>query len=314
MAINIVLAYILDLILGDPRWLPHPVKGMGWMIRKFEPVLRKVFRNERMGGTVLVALVTGISWGLGFIIIKLSYFINGYLGSIVSILIIYSSLAAKDLDAESSDVYNSLEKKDIISARKKLSLIVGRDTNNLEYHEVVRAAVETVAENTVDGVISPLFYAFIGGAPLALAYKAVNTLDSTVGYKNEIYKDFGWASAKMDTLANFIPARLSVLFLSLASLFTGKDALNSWKIAVRDGRKNPSVNSGIPEAAVAGALGIRLGGLNYYNSKPILKPFIGEEVNALGIGHIKDSIKLSYISSAIFLIASAVLMFYIGRR
>ncbi|MEK7376165.1 MAG: CobD/CbiB family cobalamin biosynthesis protein, partial [Candidatus Margulisiibacteriota bacterium] len=197
MAINIVLAYILDLILGDPRWLPHPVKGMGWMIRKFEPVLRKVFRNERMGGTVLVALVTGISWGLGFIIIKLSYFINGYLGSIVSILIIYSSLAAKDLDAESSDVYNSLEKKDIISARKKLSLIVGRDTNNLEYHEVVRAAVETVAENTVDGVISPLFYAFIGGAPLALAYKAVNTLDSTVRYKNEIYKDFGWASAKM---------------------------------------------------------------------------------------------------------------------
>ncbi|MDP3791982.1 MAG: adenosylcobinamide-phosphate synthase CbiB [Candidatus Omnitrophota bacterium] len=308
MAIEIALAYILDLILGDPRWLPHPVKGIGWMIKKLEPVLRKVFRNERIGGVILAISVIGVTWCLGFIIIRGAYSVNRYLGSIISILIIYSSLAAKDLDIESADVYHSLEKKDIISARIKLSLIVGRDTDNLEDQEVVRATVETVAENIVDGVISPLFYAFIGGAPLALAYKAVNTLDSMVGYKNDKYKDFGWACAKIDTLVNFIPARLSILFLPLASLFAGKNMLNSWKIARRDGRKNPSLNSGIPEAAVAGALGVRLGGLNFYNSRPVEKPFIGDNINALEIGHIKDSIKISYISSALFLIVGVLLM------
>lgn len=313
MAIEIVLAYILDLVLGDPRWFPHPVKGIGWLIKKLEPVLRKTVRSERIGGIILAISVIGVSWCLGFMIIKLAYSINRYLGSITSILIVYSSLAAKDLDVESTEVYNSLEKKDIIRAREKLSLIVGRDTNNLEYKEAIRAAVETVSENIVDGIISPLFYAFIGGAPLALAYKAVNTLDSMVGYKNKKYKDFGCASAKIDDGVNFIPARLSILFLSLASLFTGKNALNSWRIARRDGRKNPSPNSGIPEAALAGALGIRLGGLNYYNSRPVLKPFIGDDINTLEISHIKDSIKISYLSSVLFLIVGTVLMVYIGR-
>ncbi len=311
MVIEIGFAYVLDLILGDPRWFPHPVKGIGWMIKRLEPALRKVFRNERVGGIVLAVSVIGASWCLGFMIVKQAYSINRYAGSIISILIIYSSLAAKDLDVESMEVYRSLERKDIVSARKKLSLIVGRDTDNLEHQGVVRAAVETVAENIVDGVIAPLFYAFIGGAPLALAYKAVNTLDSMVGYKNDKYKYFGWASAKIDTLANFIPARLSILFLPLAGLATGKAALNSWRIARRDGRKNPSLNSGIPEAAIAGALGIRLGGLNYYDSRPVLKPFIGDAINALDIDHIKDSIKISYVSSAFFLIAGTVLMVFI---
>lgn len=313
MVVEIILAYILDLIAGDPRWFPHPVKGIGWLIKRLEPVLRKVFRNERIDGIVLVVSVIGVSWCLGFMIIKLAYSINRYLSSIISILIIYSSLAAKDLDVASTEVYNSLEKKDIISARKKLSLIVGRDTNHLEHQEVVRATVETVAENIVDGVISPLFYAFIGGAPLALAYKAVNTLDSMVGYKNEKYKNFGWASAKIDDLANFIPARLAMLFLPIASLLAGKDAMNSWRIARRDGRKNPSPNSGIPEAAIAGALGIRLGGLNYYNSKAVLKPFIGDDINALELSHIKEGINISYISSALFLIIGAFFIVFIGR-
>ncbi|MEK6527862.1 MAG: adenosylcobinamide-phosphate synthase CbiB [Nitrospirota bacterium] len=312
MAIEIVLAYILDLILGDPRWFPHPVKGIGLLIKKLEPPLRKVFRNERIGGIILVVSVISISWYFSFIIIKAAFSINRYLGFLSSIFIIYSSLAAKDLDVESMEVYRPLERKDIALARKKLSLIVGRDTNNLGYQEVIRATVETIAENIVDGIISPLFYAFIGGAPLALAYKAVNTLDSMVGYKNEKYINFGWASAKIDTLANFIPARLSILFLSLASLFAGKDAANSWRMAARDGRNNPSLNSGIPEACVAGALGVRLGGLNYYGSKPALKPFIGDEINALKSGHIKDSIKISYICSALFLITGVFLITCIG--
>lgn len=313
MAIEIALAYILDLIFGDPRWMPHPVKGIGWLIKKLELFLREAIKNERIGGIILVISVIGVSWSVSFIIIGIAYSINGYLGSILSIMIIYTSIAAKDLDMESMEVYRSLERKDIISARKKLSFIVGRDTRNLGDREVIRAAVETVSENIVDGIISPIFYAFIGGAPLALAYKAINTLDSMVGYKNEKYKDFGWASAKIDTLANFIPARLSALFLPLASLLAGKDALNSWRIARRDGRKNPSPNSGIPEAAMAGALGVQLGGLNYYNSKANLKPFIGDDVNALELGHIKQSIKISYIASALFLIAGAFLIFCIGR-
>src|SRR3989338_3856170 len=307
MAIEIALAYILDLIFGDPRWMPHQVKGIGWLIKKLELFLREAIKNERIGGIILVILVVGVSWSVSFIIIGLAYSINGYLGAILSIMIIYTSIAAKDLDIESMEIYRSLKKKDIISARKKLSFIVGRDTYNLEDREVIRAAVETVSENIVDGIISPIFYAFIGGAPLALAYKAINTLDSMVGYKNEKYKDFGWASAKMDTLANFIPARLSALFLPLASLLAGKDALNSWRIARRDGRKNPSPNSGIPEAAIAGALGVQLGGLNYYDSKANLKPFIGDGIFALEAGHIKESVKISYISSALFLIVGAFL-------
>lgn len=314
MAIEIALAYILDLIFGDPRWMPHPVKGIGWLIKKLELFLREAIKNERAGGIILAISVISVSWSISFIIIGFVYSINRYLGSILSIVIIYTSLAAKDLDIESMEVYRSLERKDIISARKKLSFIVGRDTHSLGDREVIRATVETVSENIVDGIISPLFYAFIGGAPLALAYKAINTLDSMVGYKTELYKDFGWASAKIDTLANFIPARLSALFLPLASLLAGKDALNSWRIARRDGRKNPSPNSGIPEAAMAGALGVQLGGLNYYDSKTNLKPFIGDDIFALEAGHIKESVKISYISSALFLIVGAFLIFCIGRR
>ena len=156
-------------------------------------------------------------------------------------------------------VYYRLKDNDLAKARSLLSQVVGRDTGNLDEKEVARAAVETVGENFVDGILSPLFYAFIGGAPLALAYKAISTLDSMVGYKNERYLDFGWASAKLDDLANYIPARLSVLFLSLGSWIRGQDGLSAFRVSLRDGRKNASPNSGLPEAAIAGALGVRLG-------------------------------------------------------
>lgn len=308
LAIQIVLAYILDLILGDPRWFPHPVRGIGWLIKKHETVLRKTVSNERVGGIILAVSVIALSWFLSFIIIRIAFYVSWYLGSFVSIFLIYSSLSARDLDVESMEVYHPLEKKDIILARGKLSLIVGRDTHNLEYRELIRAVVETVSENIVDGIISPLFYAFIGGAPLSMAYKAVNTLDSMVGYKNEKYKDFGWASARIDDCVNFIPARLSIVFLSLAAFLTGKDGLNSWRIARRDGRKNPSPNSGISEAAVAGALEIRLGGLNFYNSVPSIKPYIGNDTNPIEIKHIKESIRISYVCSTLFLISGVFLI------
>ncbi len=312
--VEIIFAYLLDLILGDPVWFPHPVKGIGWLIKELERPFRKIIKYERIAGVIFALFVIGVTFALSFIIIRQALSINRYLGMVFSIVLIYTSLAVKDLKVESMGVHRALEKNDIPLARKKLSAIVGRDTANLDKQEIIRASVETVSENIVDGIISPLFYALIGGAPLALAYKAVNTLDSMVGYRNEKYKDFGWASAKIDDWANFIPARLSIFFLPLASLLSGKDALSSWKIARRDGRSNPSPNSGIPEAAVAGALGVRLGGLNFYNSEAILKPFIGDNINAIEPWHIKESIKISYICSALFLIIGVFLIIYIGRR
>lgn len=310
----ITLSYILDLILGDPRWLPHPVKGMGWLAKKIELPLRRVVKSERIAGLVFTVIIISIVWGLTSTIIRQATFFNRYLGLGFSILFIYTALAIKDLRIESMRVYQALGKGDIIAARQNLSLIVGRDTQNMDEEDIIRATVETIAENTVDGIISPLFYAFMGGAPLALTYKAINTLDSMVGYKNKRYRYFGWASAKLDDLVNFIPARLSALFLPMASLLTGKDGLSSWQTTWRHGMKHPGPNSGFPEAAVAGALGIRLGGLNFYNSIAFPKPFIGDNINPLETRHIKESIKISYICSALILISGVFLTVVIGRH
>jgi adenosylcobinamide-phosphate synthase len=231
----------------------------------------------------------------------------------VSSFLLYTAFAAKDLKVESMEVFRALKDRDLNRARKKLSMIVGRDTNNLSEPEIIRASVETVAENTVDGIISPLFYAFLGGAPLALAYKAVSTLDSMVGYKNERYMNFGWASARLDDLANFIPARISILLLPVASFLTGKDGINSWRVVLRDGRKNPSPNSGIPEAAIAGALRVQLGGVNFYNSVASSEPVIGDSLNTLEAGHIKESIRISHISSALLLLIG-IFLSYLALR
>lgn len=299
----IAFAYLLDLILGDPRWFPHPVRLIGWLVNKIEPPLRKLIKYERLSGTIFAFFIIGSAWLITFKIAQVAAsFSSRILGFFVSIFLIYTALAIKDLKVESMKVFQALKDKDLIRARKRLSMIVGRDTNKLSEPEIIRAVVETVAENTVDGIISPLFYAFIGGAPLALAYKAVSTLDSMVGYKNEKYKNFGWASAKLDDLANYIPARISALLLPIASFLAGKDGLNSWKIIWRDGRKNPSPNSGIPETAIAGALKVQLGGLNLYKSLPSAEPLIGDNLNTLKIAHIKESIRISLISSALLLL------------
>lgn len=312
-AIMITSAYILDLILGDPRWLPHPVRGIGWMINKSEIPIRKLIKNERIAGIIFTLFIVISVWGLGFFILRQASLLNRYLGLSLNILLIYASLSMRDLKIESMRVHSALKARDMDSARSKLSLIVGRETKGLGCQDIIRATVETVSENIVDGIISPLIFAFFGGAPLALAYKAVNTLDSMVGYKNDRYKDFGWASAKLDDLVNFIPARVSALFLPLASFLAGKDGINSWRVSLRDGRKNPSPNSGIPEAAMAGALGIQLGGLNFYGSKAVLKPLIGNDLNGLGLEHIKESIRITYICSTLVLSTGVFLTLLIGR-
>lgn len=305
-AYEIGAAYILDLIFGDPRWLPHPVRGIGWLITKLELFLRKRMKNARVAGIFFGLIIIGATWYISFMLCK-------YFGPLMSVFLIYTALSVKDLKAQSTKVYRALKDNDLALARKDLSYIVGRDTADLNKEDVIRATVETVAEGTVDGIISPLFFAVAGGAPLALAYKAASTLDSMVGYKNEKYKDLGWFSARLDDWLNFIPARLSILLLSSAAGLSGKNCWNALRIALRDGRNNPSPNSGIPEAAIAGALGVQLGGLSRYNAKPALKPLIGNKINFLELKHIKESIKISYICSAITVLL-IISLSLIGRR
>jgi len=309
----VLAAYLLDLVLGDPPSFPHPVKGIGWIIKKLEGPFRAIIKNERMAGAFFSCTIIILIWFITFVVTQAAYLLNNYLGIVISIIIIYTSLSVKDLGMESLDVFKALKNGNLDEARAFLSKIVGRDTANLEEREIIRASVETVAENIVDGIVSPLFYAFLGGAALAMAYKTINTLDSMIGYKNKRYINFGWAAAKIDDIANFVPARLSVIFLTIASWINGYDAAKILSIIMRDGRKNPSPNSGIPEAAIAGALGVRLGGLNYYNSTAVQKPHIGDDINPLDKSHIKEAVKIAYITSGLFIITGAVLFWLIWK-
>ena len=309
----ILAAYLLDLVFGDPPSFPHPVKGIGALIKKLEGPFRSSIKNERIAGAFFACTIIISTWLITFSVTKTAYFFSNYLGVIISTIIIYTSLSVKDLGVESLAVFNALNEGDLNKARVSLSKIVGRDTANLDEREIARATVETIAENIVDGIISPLFYAFLGGASFVMAYKAINTLDSMIGYKNKRYINFGWAAAKIDDIANFIPARLSIIFLALASWISGYSPIKTWNIAMRDGRKNPSPNSGLPEAAVAGALGVRLGGLNYYNSIAAEKPYIGDDINPLDKSHIKEAIKIAYITSTLFAGMGSLLLWLIEK-
>lgn len=304
----IIISFLLDLVFGDPRWFPHPVRIIGFFIRHLEDFLRRYIFNLRMAGIVLAVLVVGLTYLSAWGIIKAGRELNPLAGGALEVFFIYTAIALKDLKAHATRVYSRLKDNDLVKARVLLSQVVGRDTANLDEKEVARATVETVGENFVDGILSPLFYAFIGGAPLALAYKAVSTLDSMVGYKNERYKDFGWASAKLDDLANYIPARLSVLFLSLGSWICGQDGSSAFRLALRDGGKNASPNSGLPEAALSGALRVRLGGVNFYNSAAKAEPHIGNDIYQLEARHILESIMIVYVSSFLALLSGTGLI------
>ena len=309
----ITCAYIIDLIFGDPRWLPHPVRAIGAIINCFEQSLRKAMQNKKLAGVILVGGVVIGVWGSVYLLLHLAGRIHPYLAQMCTLILIFTTLAVKDLKVESMRVFHALEKKQLDSARSKLSLIVGRDTANLDNQQIVRATVETIAESTVDGIVAPLFYALIGGAPLALAYKTINTLDSMVGYHNQRYAVFGWAAAKLDDLANFIPSRIAAVFLPLAALIAGNNAIGAFKIMFRDRCKHPSPNSGIAEAAVAGALGVQLGGMNYYNGSASPRPLIGDNNRTLSEVDIKKSINISYICSLLVLLTGIALLILIER-
>jgi adenosylcobinamide-phosphate synthase len=297
----LITAIILDLLLGDPRWLPHPVVSIGRMISTQEKFLRRLIQSERLAGVLLLICTVGATSLIPYILLKGANAASPYLGSALAAVLAWTCLAARSLHGESKLVANRLIAGDLEGARLYLSRIVGRDTDNLNEPEIWRALVETVAENTSDGIIAPLLYLMIGGPVLGLAYKAVNTLDSMVGYKNERYLRFGWASARFDDLANWLPARLTGLLMAVAAPFVGLSAAGAFTMMVRDGGNHSSPNSGIPEAATAGALGVRLGGTNRYFGQPVEKPTIGDPLRDLSRKSYQGAIRLMYGSTALML-------------
>lgn len=316
-----IIAYIMDLTLGDPKWLGHPVVWIGKAISFLErkvyglrfTVYGKGLNHKKIAGVILAVIVAGGSFLIALTVIKIAFKLHIALGLIVTIWGAFTTLSIKGLGQGGEGVYLALEKKDLEGARRELSKIVGRDTKSLERKEIIRGAIETISENTIDGVVAPLFYLFLGGVPLALAYKAINTLDSMIGYQNKKYKDFGWAGAKLDDIANYIPARIGGVLISLGAFFFKKDGKNAFRIMLRDGRKYHSPNAGLPQGAMAGALGIRLGGINYYRGKKIIKPYLGHPKKKLSSIHIKESINLMYLTSFLTLILGLLIRWLIIR-
>ncbi len=304
--LTIWLAAITDIFWGDPNYRFHPVRIIGNAISQLEKLLRKKFTNNnalRQAGLILtLSIVVGI-YCLTYFILKISAQFSELLSTFISIFLIYSFLALQSLVDAANGIYHSLKNDPIAQTRHKLSMIVGRDTQQLDDTQITKATIETVAENSVDGVIAPLFFLFIGGVPLMAAYKAINTLDSMVGYQNSHYKDIGRYSAKLDDIANYIPARLSLLFITLSAFFLKKDYKNAWKIGQRDCYQHKSPNSAWSEATVAGALNIQLGGGNYYHGIYVDKPTIGDDVNPVNINHIKQTNHLIYGACTIALVS-----------
>ncbi|RFU62524.1 adenosylcobinamide-phosphate synthase CbiB [Peribacillus glennii] len=297
----VTLAYVLDLLVGDPKSWPHPVRWMGAMIaafdRRWNNGSHQKLKGMVMTGTVVLtaALITAVT-------VYGAYSLHPVAGVIWEAILIASALAQKSLKEAAIEVYEPLSKGDLGEARLRLSYIVGRDTDQLGEAEIVRGTVETVAENTSDGITAPLFWGAIGGASFALAYRAINTCDSMVGYRNEKYRDFGWASARLDDLVNWIPSRLTALMMLISMKARESSLKTIWQITLRDAPKHPSPNSGWCEAATAAILGIQLGGINYYKGLISDRAKMGEPLSPLTSKHIIQSISLMQRSSLSFLL------------
>jgi adenosylcobinamide-phosphate synthase len=275
-ALALLLAVLLDALAGDPRWLPHPIRWMGLAVERGEAWMRALPLPLVMGGGLLaVGLILG-TYAAASTIIVLASRCHPLLGFLLNVVLLFYCLSTRSLAEAAKGVWQVLVRGDLAAARRTVAMIVGRETAELDEAGVARAAVETVAENLVDGIMAPLFWAAVGGAPLALAYKMTNTLDSMVGYKNDRYRAFGKVAAKIDDLANWLPARLSLPLISLAASALDRRGAAAWRQARRDGRRHSSPNAGWPEAAFAGALEIWLGGPNRYHGKWVHKPTIGK--------------------------------------
>ncbi|CNK20326.1 cobalamin biosynthesis protein [Yersinia mollaretii] len=304
------VAFLLDSWLGDPPHWPHPVRWIGNFISWLQRGIRAVCHSERAlkwGGALLWLLVVGVTWLVSWGFLALMTQIHPWLGWLAQVWMIYTLLAGRCLSDAARHVFEALQTGSLAQSREKLSWIVGRDTSQLEKPQITRAVVETVAENSVDGVIAPLFFLMLGGPPLAMAYKAVNTLDSMVGYKTPKYRAIGYVSARMDDLANWLPARLSWLLLSAAAGLIRADYRQALRIGWRDRYQHASPNCAWSEATVAGALGVRLGGPNYYFGERVEKPWIGDDRREISLEDIPRSINLMRMASLLALLLFALI-------
>jgi adenosylcobinamide-phosphate synthase len=290
--ISITIAIILDKLIGDPPSWPHPVKGMGKLISYLDQRLNKG-RNRQLKGLWMLMNVLVLTFLLSCFLVYISYQLHWWIGVIIEALLIATTIAQKSLKDAAIEVYEPLQANDLVLARRKLSYIVGRDTEQLEEKEIVRATVETVAENTSDGITAPLFWAFIGGAPFSLVYRAINTCDSMVGYKNDKYREFGYYAAKCDDIVNYLPSRITAMLLLLVSRTPFHSKKEAWKLLFQDAKKHPSPNSGWGEAVTAILLGVQLGGINYYRGQKSDRARMGTALQPLGKKHIIESTKIA---------------------
>jgi len=295
-------AFTLDILLGDPHWLPHPVRLMGQAIERFEPSFRQIHPNLTLSGALYAAVLILGTWLVSFLVLAAVHKIQPNIKNILDIILIYYCISARSLESAAMDVKQAIIHQDIQTARNRVSMIVGRDIDRYNEEGLSRATVETVAENLVDGVVAPLFFAAIGGVPLALAYKMTNTLDSMVGYKTETYKLFGKASARVDDFLNYIPARLSVPIIALAAQLLSGSGERTLRTAVCEGGYHSSPNAGYPEAAFAGALALKLNGPNFYNGILVDKPYIGVRFGSSSPDHIQKACDLMMLSSFLWLL------------
>ena len=315
-ALALILGFLIDLLLGDPRWLYHPVRIIGNGISLLEKILRRMFPKtpggEKTAGFFLVLLICIGSGGVPFLLLYLAYHIHTVLGIALETFMCYQMLAVKSLKAESMRVYEALKKPDLPGARTAVSMIVGRDTRSLSAAGVTKAAVETIAENTSDGIIAPLFYMAIGGPALMFLYKGINTMDSMLGYKNDKYLYFGRCSAKLDDVANFFPARISGWLMVAAAFVCGMDGKNAAKIYRRDRRNHASPNSAQTEAAMAGALDVQLAGNACYFGKLYEKPTIGDPIRAVEPEDIRRSNRLMYGTAFLGILICLIIRIAVG--
>lgn len=304
-AIPLILGFILDCIIGDPYKMPHPIKLIGRLIGGLEKLVRSRMKNLRSGGVILALTVIIMSTAAPLALLIICYCLNLFLGIAVETVLCCYMLAARCLLNESMKVCKAAESGNTEAARKAVSMIVGRDTATLDRDGIVRATVETVAENTSDGITAPLFYMGIGGAVGGFFYKAANTMDSMIGYKDEKYADIGRFAAKLDDVLNYIPSRLTALLMVIAAPICGLDGRNAFRIWKRDRRKHASPNSAQTESVCAGALHVRLAGDAYYFGKLHKKPYIGDDDRPIETDDIRRANRLMYVSAVLMLIISA---------
>lgn len=303
--LGLAIAYAVDLALGDPQWRFHPIRLMGRLITAFEKVLRSSpfsRTGEKANGVLLCGGVVLLVYGIAWAALAAAFRAHEYAGFCLALVLAYFTISARALGDAAQAVRTCLAAGDGAGARGRLAMVVGRDTAALSRKEVVRAAVETVAENTSDGIVAPLFYLALGGPALGMAYKAVNTLDSMVGHKNRRYRAMGWASARCDDAANFFPARLTGLLMVAAAFITRRDWRGAYTIMCRDARKHASLNSGYPESAMAGALGVQLGGRSSYHGVLRHAARLGEEKQPLTGQSIREAVEMMYCASALMLL------------